>query len=265
MKFNFKLFIFLILFYSIAFSQLKIVSLTPSITKSLYLLGEKENVVGITSFCEKISEKQIVVGTYLQPNIEEIIKLKPDIIFISKEGMRKEVVEELRKFGLKVVVFEPANTYNEIKQQFLQIAKLLNKEKIAKKVIHQYESKYKSYYVKTKKRVLCIVGLQPLVVASSKSFIGDIIKHAGAENCVDHSTLSYPQINPEQILRLNPDIIILPKMGISETEIKNFFNNFKGLSAVKNNKIFVLPSDMLCQPNIHNFFVSVEQISKLLK
>lgn len=266
MKVNIKYFVSLFFFFcSTIFSQLRIVSLTPSITKSLYLLDEKENVVGITSFCEKISNKQKIVGTYLQPNIEEIIKLNPDVIFISKEGTRKEIVDKMNKFNLKVVVLPPVNTYEEVKQQFIQIAKYVNKEKIAKKIIRKYETQYKLYNKNTKKRVLCIIGFQPLVVASDKSFIGEVIKYAGAENCVKNVLLSYPQLNPEDIIKLNPDLIIVPDMGISTAEIKKFFNSFKNIYAVKNNKIFVLPSDILCQPNIYNFYIAVKQIAELVK
>lgn len=268
-KYNIKHFLSIIyLFSSLLYCQQRIVSLTPSITTSLYLLGEKDNVVGITLFCKKISDTQKVVGSYLTPNIEEIVKLDPQIVFVSKEGIQKEVVEHLRKFKLNIVVLSPVNTYEDVKQQFLQISKYLNKQNEAKKIIQYYESQYRVYFhtkkVKNKKRVLCIIGLHPLIVASDKSFIGEVIKFAGGENCVINK-LRYPQLNPEEIIKLNPDIIILPEMGIKKSDVKNFLANFTRLTAVENDKIFVVPADILCQPNIHNFFKSVEEIAKLLK
>jgi len=86
--------IYYFIFSNVIYTQQRIVSLTPSITESLYLLGEKDNIIGITTFCKKVSKNQKIVGTYLEPNIEEIVKLNPDIVFISKEGARKEIVEK---------------------------------------------------------------------------------------------------------------------------------------------------------------------------
>ncbi len=256
----------LLLFYSFLFCQQKIVSLTPSITENLYLLGEKENVVGITTFCRRISKKQKVVGTYLEANIEEIVKLKPDIVFVSKEGLKKEAVDKLINLGINVVALDSVNSYDELKQQFLDLAKNLDKEKIAEKIIREYEIKIDKIKKSNKivgKKVLCVLSIKPIFVASEKSYIGEIIKYAGAENVIK-SDIRYPQVDIEEILKLKPDIIILPSMGIQEKQAIKFFLRYKEIPAVRNNKIFILPSNILCQPTIKNFFVAINEISKLL-
>lgn len=248
-------------------SQHRIVSLTPSITETLYILGETETVVGITSFCKRISCSQKIVGTYLEPNIEEIVKLNPTVVFLSKEGVRREVAQRLKNFHINVIVLEPADSYEEIKEQFLTIARFLNKEKVAKKIIKEYDTKFKIYSNrknKSTKKVICIINLHPLIVASTSSYIGEIIKVSGALNPVV-SKVRYPQISIEELMKFNPEIIILPDMGMQKKEIKNFFYRFKGLSAVKNEEIYIVPSEILCQPNIKNFFLSVEKIRKILE
>lgn len=245
-------------------NQIRIVSLTPSITESLYILGEQKNVVGITTFCRRISKEQKIVGTYLEANIEEIVKLKPDIVFVSKEGLKKEVVENLEKFNIKVKVFEPVNSYEDIKNQLLEIGVVINKKDKAKKIIDEYEQKIKRF-LKPKKylKVLCILSLQPIIVVSNNSYIGEIINYAGGFNIVS-SKLKYPQMNLEEIIKLAPDVIILPSMGMEEKEVKNFFVKYKEIPAVKNNKIFVLNSNILCQPTIKNFYLAVKQLSEIL-
>lgn len=245
-------------------NHVRIVSLTPSITESLYILGKGENVVGITTFCRRISKTQKIIGTYLEPNMEEIVKLAADFVFISKEGTRKEVVDELKKFGIKVVVFEPINSFLDVKNQLIEIANILNKKDVAIKIIKEYESKIQRIKPSTYKKVLCVISLQPIIVASNNSYIGEIIKYAGGENVIYTSQLKYPQISIEELIRLNPEVIILPDMGMNEKGIKNFFLQYKTISAVKNNQVYILPSDILCQPNIKNFYISVEKINKIL-
>ncbi|MEN3013365.1 MAG: helical backbone metal receptor [Endomicrobiia bacterium] len=257
----------LVFTYSLLLSSTnyKIISLTPSITETLYLLGETKNVVGITSFCKRISKEQRIVGTYIEPNIEEIIKINPDIVFISKEGTKKETVEKLKKFNINVVIFEPVNNYKEIKYQFLYISKILKKEKTAKDILRKYEASFRQKTKKyTGKKILCILSLNPLIVASDKSYIGDIIKNSGGINPVI-SQIKYPSISLEELLKINPEIIIIPEMGINKKEIERFFIRFKNLNAAKNNRIYVLPSDVLCQPNVKNYFLSVQKISKILE
>jgi len=251
----------IIFFDILIFTQQKIVSLTPSITESLYLLGEENNVIGITTFCRRISEKQKIVGTYLEPNIEEIVKLRPGIVFISKEGTRKEIVDKIREFDIKVIVLNPANNFTELKQQFLELAKVLNKQEIAKKIIYEYEIKLSKLKRNKSKRVLCIISFQPIFVASDKSYIGEIIRYAGGENVIK-SKISYPQVSIEKILELKPEVIILSSMDTTENEIKKFFLQYKEIPAVKNNKIFVVPSNILCQPTIKNFYNAVVKINE---
>jgi len=258
---KFLLFLLFLFNTSFLFSQERIVSLTPSITETIYLLGEQDKVVGITSFCRRISKKQKIVGTYLEPNIEEIVRLNPDIVFISKEGTRKEIVEKIREFDIKVIVLNPANDFTELKQQFLELAKVLNKQEIAKKIIYEYETKISKLKRNKSKRVLCIISFQPIFVASDKSYIGEIIRYAGGENVIK-SKISYPQVSIEKILELKPEVIILSTMGSTEYEIKKFFSQYKEIPAVKNNKIFVVPSNILCQPTIKNFYNSVVKINE---
>jgi iron complex transport system substrate-binding protein len=219
---KFLLFLLFLFNTSFLFSQERIVSLTPSITETIYLLGEQDKVVGITSFCRRISKKQKIVGTYLEPNIEEIVRLNPDIVFISKEGTRKEIVEKIREFDIKVIVLNPANDFTELKQQFLELAKVLNKQEIAKKIIYEYETKISKLKRNKSKRVLCIISFQPIFVASDKSYIGEIIRYAGGENVIK-SKISYPQVSIEKILELKPEVIILSTMGSTEYEIKKIF------------------------------------------
>jgi len=108
---------------------------------------------------------------------------------------------------------------------------------------------------------LCIISFQPIFVASDKSYIGEIIRYAGGENVIK-SKISYPQVSIEKILELKPEVIILSTMGSTEYEIKKFFSQYKEILAAKNNKIFVVPSNILCQPTIKNFYNSVVKINE---
>ena len=242
----------------------RIISLTPSITEQLYLLGEGEKVIGITNFCRKIYPYQEIVGTYLQPNIEKIVLLKPDIVIVSKEGIQKEIVQKIKQFDIETLVLDPVDSYEQLKEQFITLSKIFNKKDVAEKIISDYEKKYfKS--PKKKFRAVCVLGIEPLIVASDISYIGEIISFSGLENPVKLK-VKYPQINIEELLKWDPEVIIAADTGISgEKRIKKYFEKYKQLSAVKNNRILILDANMLYQPTIKNFWLSVEAIKEKMK
>jgi|GEM_PF-1703371 len=260
----FLFFFFIVVCLSEVNKRIRIVSLTPSITESLYILGEGENVVGITKFCRRISNNQKIVGTFLELNVEEIVRLSPDVVVVSKEGPRKELVDKLKRVGLKVIVFDPVNSFEQIKYQFLKIGTIINKYDLAKEIVEEYQNKLHNFpKLKNSKKVICILSIHPIFVASDKSYIGEIIKYAGGENAIK-SKISFPQIDIEEVIKVKPDIIILPDMGISEKEIISFFQPYKEIPAAKNKKIYVLPSNILCQPTIKNFYTAVNEVYKIL-
>jgi iron complex transport system substrate-binding protein len=248
-----------------SFAQYKrIISLTPSITQELYFLGEEENVVGITSFCKKISDKQQIVGTYLQPNIEKILDLNPDIIFLSQEGMSKDVVEQFKRFNLNYVVLEPVNTYEELKTQVVTISNILNKNSLALSKISYLEKKYFTQNpVKKKLKSIFIIDSDLLIVSSTTSYIGEILSYAGLENLVK-TKKRYPQLSIEEITKLDPEVIIVTDMGMKKNKVKKYFKKFPWLQAVKNDKIIVVDSNIFCQPTIENFWISVEKIKSII-
>ncbi|MDR0485304.1 MAG: helical backbone metal receptor, partial [Elusimicrobiota bacterium] len=82
----------------------RIISLAPAAAKSLYQLGLDEEIVGITIYCPKGKSKKEIVGTLIEPDLEKIVSLKPDLIVASKEGNTKGFIEKLRLLKFNVFV-----------------------------------------------------------------------------------------------------------------------------------------------------------------
>src|SRR5262249_6293639 len=87
----------------------RIVSTTPSITEMLYALGAGDRVVGVTDYCHFPPEaaKKPHVGSYMQPNLEVIAGLKPDLVFVEKNPLR--ITERIAALKLQVVEVENTN------------------------------------------------------------------------------------------------------------------------------------------------------------
>jgi len=120
----------------------RIISLGPSLTKELYLLGVEDRVIGCTIYAPECAKNKEKVGTVIDINLERIINLKPDLVLATSLTNPKQI-EKLRKLKIKVVVFHQARSFQELCDQFLKLAKLIGKEKRAKEIIEDVKEKVK--------------------------------------------------------------------------------------------------------------------------
>ncbi|MFH0940777.1 MAG: cobalamin-binding protein [Candidatus Omnitrophota bacterium] len=224
----------------------RIISLTPATTEILFALGLDEEIIGVSSFCNyppqaKAKEK---VGTFSQANIEKIISLKPDIIFCT--GLEQApIVTELKQLKLKVCVSDPSNM-EELFQSILEIGQLTRKEINAEKLIENMKISIKEIALKvrpipqgSRPKVFVELWGDPLMSAGRNSFLDELITLAGGTNIARDLTRPYSFFSPEQVLKQDPDVIILlymsPENPASLLEARIGWNK---INAVKNRRVY---------------------------
>lgn len=245
----------------------KIISLGPSITEELYLLGAQDRIAGVTIHCrkpEQADEKE-KVGTAVEINVERITVLKPDLVIATSMTSPKSI-EKLRSLGIKVVVFCAAESFSRLCDQFLELGRLIGKEKEAQEILKRCRSEAeavrKSVERLPKPKVIVQAGAKPLWVATRDSFINDFIEMSGGEN------LGPPGLNGhfsrEKVLELNPDVIIITTMGIIGDDEKSLWQKYPSISAVKNNRIYIVDSDKFCSPTPVTFAKTLKETAVML-
>lgn len=247
-----KLFLCLMLFFSTlqkeayAGAQAKYISLAPSTTEILFALGLDEEIVGVSQFCNypaKAVTKE-KVGTFSQPNIEKIISLRPDIIFCT--GLEQApAIAKLRKLNLRVCVSDPSN-FKELFDSIREIGGLVGKEERAaalieemKKGIEEANSRVKLISKEKRPKVFVEIWHSPLMTAGRNSFINELIILAGGINIANDANRPYTYFSPEQVIKRNPDCIILAYMN-KENPVKIIKERFgwNKINAVKNNRVY---------------------------
>jgi iron complex transport system substrate-binding protein len=248
----------------------RIVSLSPYLTEEVYLLGAGDRLVGVTIYCNRPSqaEKKEKIGTMIEPNIEKIVGLKPDMVLAAKEGNKPGTVNRLRNFGIKVEVFDEKNDFEGIKKDFLALGKLLDCYPKAKEVIEGLNLRIDSVKEKVKSlskpRVFCQLGSKPLITAARGTFINQIIEISGGINIAGGVESRYPQYSLEEVVRRDPEVILIVTMGdVTMSEVKKW-ERFRDVSAVKNNRIYVIDADLICRPTPFSFVESVEQTARYI-
>ena len=110
----------------------RIVSLAPGITETLYAMNLDRKIVGVTCYCNwpAAAKQKPRIGGFINPSIETIISLQPDLIIATADGNRKDTIEQLERVGLVVYVTNPVNTKG-ILNSILRIGEITAEEKAA--------------------------------------------------------------------------------------------------------------------------------------
>jgi len=179
---------------------MKIISLVPSITETLFDLGlTDEEIIGRTKFCihpENSVKNVTVIGGTKNVNIEKIKSLKPDLIIANKEENVREDVEELQKY-FKVLVTDVSNL--EDNKYLLEVlGKLLNKEETAEKYNSKIEEIFKDLQSSNKKTCEYLIWKNPYMTIGGDTFIHEILDKTGFEN-IFKDRKRYPEIYVDEM------------------------------------------------------------------
>ncbi|MCK4980789.1 MAG: ABC transporter substrate-binding protein, partial [Candidatus Delongbacteria bacterium] len=228
-------------------SNSKIISLAPSITETLFLIGAEKNIVGVSeysSFPEEARSIQVVSGI-TDLNLELILKLKPRIAFILPSQTKFQ--EQLLKMGIECHVTDQ-RSIEKIITSIQLIGKELNLKDRAKTITDSLShilNSVRSVEISDKKLLVSIgrdhsSNINFIYSTGENTFLDNIITLLGYKNALD-SSIPYPKISAETIIQLNPEIIIdlLPLTDNEEiAQAKNSWSSLPSLSAVKNNKVY---------------------------
>lgn len=244
----------------------RVISLAPSITENIYLVGGKEKLVGCTSYCTKAVNDGIeVIGSTVDVNVEKIFALKPDLVLTLKLTKPQDIAM-LEKLGIGVVVMETPRTFEEICEQTLNIAKMIGNEYQAKKIIADAKAKVAEIQKKSKRlpssKIFFQIGANPVFTVLDQTFMNDFILYCNGRNIA--SGLEHGTMTRESILLKNPDVIIIAEMGGFGEQEQKVWEEYNGISAVKNNKIFLIASETSCSPTPANFISALEDVYRFV-
>ncbi len=247
-------------FPTVSFSEApqRIIPLSPSVAEILYGIGAWEKVVGVTIYSDFPPEAKNLpkVGGWVNPNLEAIVALRPELIIMVDEQERI-FGEKLRKIGLETLAVK-SKTFGDIINAILTVGRAIGREKVAKKVAEDVKLKIDEIRQRTKslnqKKVLFVVGRNPgalsdIYAIAPGSFIDEIITAAGGENVMKESKGFTVNISKEAVLILNPEVIVEINPGKNEKEALKVWNELSVVSAVKNGEVHIIEETAFLHPS----------------
>jgi len=236
-------------------SPKRIVSMAPNLTEILFILGLQEEIVGVTDFCDypdaALTKQRI--GGYVNPSIEKIVSLKPDLILGIKEGNRRDTVQRLSDLGFPVYVVDPAG-FDGIIKTIDHIGEVVRRREKSAEIIRKMTKKKEAVVRLTQSlprpKVFFQIGFSPIVTVGKGSLGDDLIRLAGGRSISENESGSYPVYGIETILSKAPEVIILSSMDSKRDylNLMKMWQSWKELPAVKMNAIYVIDSNLVDRP-----------------
>jgi len=220
----------------------------------MFALRSGDMLVGRTLRCNQPSEAAGIpdVGGYMTPDLERLMALRPDLVLSDRAGIRKEMVARLAALGIPVYV-DDSRSLDAIGQLMATLGILLSREAEAAALLAEFDqrrSRIRDRVGKSRRpSVLFSVGSRPLVAAGGKSFIGSLIREAGADNIAEGESLPFPRFSVEEVIRKDPDYIMVLNKECQDAECLELWRRYPELKAVLNGRVFPMDADLLARPS----------------
>lgn len=229
----------------------RIVSLLPSLTETVCELGQCHRLVGVDRYSNwpQAVTRLPQLGGGLDPNIEAIVALRPDVVLVSTATRASD---RLQALGLKVVALEP-KTHADVRRVLGKVAQVLglpvsDSERVWRHIDAAVSAAAQSLPGAVRgTRVYFEVNRAPYAAGES-SFIGETLQRLGARNIVGAALGPFPKLNPEFVVRANPDVIMVGDRNFAGMTDRP---GWAGIRAVREKRLCVFPTadaDLLVRP-----------------
>lgn len=252
----------------------RIICLTEETTETLYLLGEQHRIVGISGFTTRPAiakkEKQ-VVSTFIDAQIDEIIRLKPDLV-IGFSDIQSTIAQQLIAKGITVWV-NNYRTVDGIYSMITQLAALVGKQQKADELIRGYQQNLETLAMQAslytvQPKVYFEEWYDPLIPGIC--WVSELIEMAGGVDVFSEgrfSPLAKDRIiaDPGEVIRRNPDIILASWCGKKFKKEKLLARQgWDQINAVQSNDIYEIKSDIILQPGPASLTDGINEIARYI-
>ncbi|HWI46670.1 MAG TPA: ABC transporter substrate-binding protein [Rummeliibacillus sp.] len=230
----------------------KIVSLIPSNTEILFALGLDDKIVGVSDnddYPKAATKKEKVGG--MEFNVEKVLSLKPDVVFAHESSAKstESGLQQLKDAGITVFVVKNATNFEETYDTIKQIGQITNQPQKADKIVAGMKAKVKEVQdkvanVKQRTAFVETSDVPEIYTAGKDTFMQEIFNLANIKNVADDQS-GWFKIDPEQIVKRNPDTIIVMEDYVPNiVEKVKKRQGFSSVTAVKNDAVVLVNQNL---------------------
>lgn len=243
-------------FISSAFAEhpaQRIVSLAPSLTELAYSAGAGHLLVGAVSYSNypKQALNLPKVGNHNGINFERLIALNPDLILVWQSGNRPQDIKRLKELGFHLLIRDTQNLSdipNLISEIGQKAGTLQQANKEASRIKHILQHTQQTYQNKQKISVFYQIWDRPLITIGQNQFISQAIGLCGGNNIFNDVSQLAPQVSVEEVLKRNPQVMLLGGQKHKQTQWQQHWQRFPNLAANQHQQIHQLNADLFQRP-----------------
>lgn len=225
------------------------VSLAPNLTENVFAVGAGDRLVGVTTFCNFPEAARSIskIGDTMNPNMESIVALKPDIVLVSTASQIEAFTATLAANGIAVFVTNP-DSVDGMFRNLEQLGSLFGTTAKAEELINDLRNRLKKLEARRStlpaERVFVQISNEPLFTIGKQSFLTPALAKIGALSVTRDVETAYPKLSKESAVAYKPDVIIL-----SESDDNREPNAaFSASPAVKNSYLIKVNADLISRP-----------------
>jgi iron complex transport system substrate-binding protein len=237
-------------------AALRIVSIAPSVTETLFAIDAGDEVVGISAQCDYPPEVAGVdrVGTFLKPNMEAILAKRPDIVIAAPSPTNAPFLDKLQRLGIEVLLVE-SNSVRETVTNIVRIADAVGREAaghaLARRIERDIATTRRRLAGATPRRVLLVLGQKPFVAAGAGGLQDELIRIAGGVNVAASGVGRWPRLSLEHVIAQRPEVIVdmtIPHETAPSTTAIGMWSAFPIVPAVRLGRVYGHPPPLLVRP-----------------
>ena len=248
----------------------RIVSLAPALTEILFALDLGDRVVGVTDYCDYPPEaaRRPHVGGYVNPSVESVLALHPDLILVSPAAGNRDAALTLQRTGVRLEVV-PAETLAEALAAIESVGRACGVEARAVALAESVRGRIDAASAKVrdlpKVRTLFCVQIEPLIAAGVGTLPSELLELAGGVNVVRAER--YPQVGIEAVITEAPEVILQARMDAanegSALALEAYWRRWNTIPAVRAQRVHVFDATVALRPG-PRVAEAVETLASLL-
>jgi iron complex transport system substrate-binding protein len=230
----------------------RVVSLSPSTTEAMYAIGAGGELVGRSRYCDYPPEALGLpqVGGYIDPNLEAILALRPDLVVGARGPAGSEIADMLTAHGT-ATFFPPTESLSEIDEMLRELGTRTGHAADARGFVGALDAREaaitRAVAALPKVRAVLVFAVSPIVVAGPGGFPDELISRAGGVNVVTEGT-AYPALGVERVMALDPDVVLDAASGPGGERIGADTPGWREVGAVKRGRVIPLADEAVLRP-----------------
>lgn len=252
----------------IAGGPIRIVSLVPSVTETLFALGAGPEVVGVSQYCDYPPEatKLPKVGDFIAPNLEAVVALGPTLVIGIATASDQRQIDALNALGIPALMVND-DSVEQVEANILTIGSRIGRKAQAERLLASIKAQIAAVEQRLNGAgsvsVLMVVGHDPLVAVGSGTYLDELLTLAHGENIGEVTKQTWPRLSLEYLMAVGPQVILDGQMGSEKSVPSSFWARYPSIPAVRDDRVRGYPIDLMDHPG-PRIAMALETIARLI-